>query len=68
MTAAKSSASGRAACPGPPASATTAVRDGFAAAARRTAVSWIAPGTTPVRSSGTSSVPHSKPAGWVQGT
>ncbi len=60
---ANSVATGIAAWPGPPASATTAVAVGLLAATTRLTLSVSVPGTAPVRSSGTASCPHWKPAG-----
>ena len=60
---ANSVATGIAAWPGPPASATTAVAVGLLEATTRLTFSVTVPGTAPVRSSGTASWPHWKPGG-----
>ena len=54
------SASGTAACPGPPASPTTALLLGCGPASLRLTLSAIEPGTFPVRASGTGTEAHEK--------
>ncbi len=60
IASAMNSASGSAAWPGPPASATTALGLGLVPASRRSTLSEIVPGTAPARSSGTGTDVHSK--------
>src|SRR3954466_1158363 len=62
MSDAKSSASGIAAWPGPPASVSSALCCGLELATARVTASAICPWMAPLRSRGTFSVPHSKPA------
>ena len=58
---------GSAACPGPPASASTALWLGMTPAGFCSTLSEIVPGTAPVRSSGTAAVAQEKPALLRQG-
>src|SRR5580704_16962982 len=60
-------ASGFAAWPGPPASASTALELGVRPACSRSTLSPIVPGTVPPRSRGTVTVVQAKAASWGQG-